>query len=462
MRQDLPETLPADVFTDDPDILVPYLTDWRGRFHGKARCLARPRKIAEVAELMRWATRTRTPIVPQGGHTGLSGAATPDETGTAIVLSLERMKAIRAVDPIGNTIVAEAGCILAHLQDAAAEAGRLFPISLGSEGSCQVGGIVATNAGGINVVRYGMTRDLVLGLEYVTPAGDIVGGPRRLRKDNVGYDLRHLIVGSEGTLAVVTAAAFRLTARPRDRASALCGVSHPAAALKLLRIVQDRLGDSLLAFELMCAGEMDLIRRRFDDLRHPLASPAPWYVFLEVGSQNFGCQDDLTETLAEVNTRAVLDDAVVARSEGQAAALWHLRFSVSEANRAAGPAVPFDVSVATDELPAFIACVDDRLARELFAAHAVYVGHAADGNMHVTVLLNAIETADPDAATRIARRIVYESVVAHHGSLSAEHGIGRTGRDAFASYGDPTEWALMQRIKQAFDPAGILNPGVLF
>ncbi|MET0429241.1 MAG: FAD-binding oxidoreductase, partial [Microvirga sp.] len=287
--RDGPETLPADVFTSDPDTLAPYLTDWRGHLHGRTLCLARPRDTDEVAELMRWATRTRTPVVPQGGHTGLSGAATPDDTGTAVVLSLERMKAIRSVDPTGNTIVAEAGCILAHLQDAASHAGRLFPISLGSEGSCQVGGIVATNAGGINVVRYGMTRDLVLGLEYVTAAGDVVEGPRRLRKDNVGYGLRHLIVGSEGTLAVVTAAAFRLVNRPRHRASALCGLASPAAALALLRIVQDRLGDDLIAFELMCAGEMGLIRRRFPELRHPLPSLAPWYVFLEAGSRSAGC-----------------------------------------------------------------------------------------------------------------------------------------------------------------------------
>jgi FAD/FMN-containing dehydrogenase len=457
-----PDTLPADVFTDDPDTLAPYLTDWRGRLHGRALCLARPRNTAEVAELMRWASRTRTPVVPQGGHTGLSGAATPDDTGTSVVLSLERMKAIRAIDPVGNTMVAEAGCILAHLQDAAAGAGRLLPVSLGSEGTCQVGGIVATNAGGINVVRYGMTRDLVLGLEYVTAAGDVVENPRRLRKDNVGYDLRHLIVGSEGTLAVVTAAAFRLMSRPRHRASALCGLASPAAALALLRIVQDRLGDDLIAFELMCAGEMDLIRRRFADLRHPLSSMTPWYVFLEAGSRSAGCADDLAEVLAEAGASCAIDDAVLAQSEAQAAALWHLRFAVSQANRDAGPSVPFDVSVATEDLPAFIARIEGRLAVEIPAAPAVFVGHAADGNMHVTVLLGTCAAADREAAARRARAIVYQSVVEHRGSLSAEHGIGRTGREAFAAYGDPTERGLMRAIKRAFDPAGILNPGILF
>lgn len=460
--RDGPETLPPDVLTSDPDILAPYLTDWRGRLHGKALCLARPRKLAEVAELMRWATRTRTPVVPQGGHTGLSGAATPDDTGTAVVLSLERMKAIRSVDPIGNTLVAEAGCILAHLQDAAADAGRLFPISLGSEGSCRVGGIVATNAGGINVVRYGMTRDLVLGLEYVTASGEVVDGPRRLRKDNVGYDLRHLIVGSEGTLAVVTAAAFRLVNRPRHRASALCGLASPAAALALLRIVQERLGDDLIAFELMCAGEMELIRRRFPDLRHPLSSEAPWYVFLEAGSQTPTCHDGLAETLSEAGACCAIDDAVLAQSEAQAAALWHLRFAVSQANRDAGPSLPFDVSVATEDLSAFIARIEGRLAAEIPTARAVFVGHAADGNMHVTVLLGTCAAANREVAEPRSRAVVYEAVVEHHGSLSAEHGIGRTGREAFAAYGDPTERVLMQAIKQAFDPAGILNPGILF
>jgi FAD/FMN-containing dehydrogenase len=458
----LPETLPPDVFTSDPDMLAPYLTDWRGRIQGRSWLLARPRSTAEVAQVLRWASATKTPVVPQGGNTGLSGAATPDATGDAVVLSLERMHAIRSIDPLGNTVVAEAGCILAHLQNAAADVGRLFPVSLGSEGSCRVGGIVATNAGGINVVRYGMTRDLVLGLEYVTASGEVVEGPRRLRKDNAGYDLRHLIVGSEGTLAVVTAAAFRLMARPRHRASALCGLASPAAALRLLRIVQDRIGDDLIAFELMCDGEMDLILRRFPDLRNPLAAPSRWYAFLEAGSQGFGIQDELVRTLMEASEHAIADDAVMAQSDAQAAALWHLRFAVSEANRNAGPTVPFDVSVATEDIPALLAGIERSLGEHVHAARTVFVGHAADGNMHVTALLNGVPDKHREAAARTVRQIVHETVAGLHGSLSAEHGIGRTGRAAFEAHGNPTERMLMRRIKQAFDPAGILNPGVLF
>ncbi|MBM6593658.1 FAD-binding oxidoreductase [Microvirga pudoricolor] len=458
----LPPSLPHDVFTGDADVLASRLSDWRGRIHGRSWLLARPRSTLEVAALMRWASDTGTPVVTQGGNTGLSGAATPDESGRSIILSLERMNAIRFVDPVGNTVVAEAGCVLAHLQGTAAGAGRLFPVSLGSEGSCTVGGIVATNAGGINVVRYGMTRDLVLGLEYVTAAGEVVEGPRRLRKDNVGYDLRHLIVGSEGTLAVVTAAAFRLVARPRHRHSALCGLASPALALNLLHAVQERVGDGLIAFELMCAGEMDLIRLRFPDLRVPIEPASRWYVFLEAGSNEPGLSDDLTQALADALDRGLVDDAVMAQSGAQAEALWHLRFAVSEANRSAGPAVPFDISVATDDLPSLLHAIETELAARVPLVRVVFVGHAADGNMHVTALLNQVPPENREAATDAVRAIVYQAVTARHGSISAEHGIGRTGRRAFEVYAQPTERALMRRIKQAFDPAGILNPGVLF
>jgi FAD/FMN-containing dehydrogenase len=416
---------------------------------------------------MRWASHTGVPIVPQGGNTGLSGGATPDSSGAAIVLSLERMNAIRSLDPAGNTVVAEAGCKLAELQRMADAAGRLFPVSLGSEGSCHIGGIVATNAGGINVVRYGMTRDLVLGLEYVTATGEIVPGPKRLRKDNAGYDLRHLLVGSEGTLAVITAAAFRLMDRPKARASALCGLVEPQAALNLLRIIREVSGDKLISFELMDDGEMSLIREHFPNIAHPLPSRHPWYVFIEIeiGADDFSIEEYLAQALARASDAGAILDAVLAQSETQAKAIWHLRFAVSEANRLAGPSISHDVSVATDDVPALLKALPSAVSKRFPNALVRFVGHLADGNMHVIVFFPRDAFTDHAALETAALQVnetVYEVATAFGGSISAEHGIGRSGSRAFGRFSNPVERQLMQEIKRSFDPAGILNPGIIF
>lgn len=450
---------PADMVTD-PAAMAPYLTDWRGLFTGAAAAVARPRTAEAVAAILRWATQTGTPVVPQGGNTGLSGGATPDSSGRAVVLSLERLDRIRAVDPVGNTLIAEAGCILAAVQEAAAAAGRQFPVSLGSEGSCRIGGILATNAGGINVIRHGMTRDLVLGLEYVTAAGEIVRGPKRLRKNNAGYDLRHLLLGSEGTLAVITAAALRIVRPPPARGSALAALASPDDALRLLGILRDAVGEEILAFELMCAAEMDLVRARFPQARYPLVGSHPWYVFAEIG----GASGEIVSTrleaaLGEAFEAGIVADAAIAASEAQAREIWHLRFAVSEANRLAGPTASHDVSVATEDVPALIAGVAARLGAEFPATRPLFVGHVGDGNIHVNVLFpdrDALASQGP-----AVNAAIYALACDLGGSIAAEHGIGRLKPAAFARIADPVELRLMRQIKQAFDPAGILNPGAV-
>lgn len=460
----LEDILDAASIVTDPRAMAPYLTDWRGRYRGSAHAVVKPRNTEDVAAILRWASETATPIVPQGGNTGLSGGATPDDSGRAVVLSLERMNRIRAVDAAGDTLVAEAGCILANVQAAAREAGRLFPVSLGSEGSCQIGGILATNAGGIDVVRYGMTRDLVLGLEYVTASGAIVPGPSRLRKDNAGYDLRHLLVGSNGTLAVITAATLRLVVPPSVRVSVMCGLADPSAALTLLRRLREAVGERIVSFELMCDGEMTLIHETFPELRSPLAGRHPWYVFADVGGD-----DDtvLTQQVVKAVSGAietgVVRDAVCGQSEAQNRAIWHLRFAVSEANRRAGPTVPHDVSVATQDVPEFLGAVERAVAGDLPSARVLFVGHLGDGNMHVTVVMPRGGTAaDRGAWAARVSDTVFAVVKDFHGSISAEHGIGRSGRGAFRASADPTAFALMRSVKGVFDPAGILNPGVMF
>ncbi|EIM26314.1 FAD-binding oxidoreductase [Microvirga lotononidis] len=450
---------PADVITD-PAAMVPYLTDWRGLFTGEAAAVMLPRTAEAVAAVLRWASQTRTPVVPQGGNTGLSGGATPDASGRAVVLSLERLNRIRTVDPIGNTLIAEAGCILATVQESAAAAGREFPVSIGSEGSCQIGGILATNAGGIAVIRHGMTRDLVLGLEYVTAGGEIVRGPKRLRKNNAGYDLRHLLLGSEGTLAVITAAALRIVRPPPARGSALVAVASPDDALRLLRTLREGAGEEILAFELMCGAEMDLVRARFPQARYPLTARHSWYVFIEIGGE---CEASVSARLETALSGAfeagTIVDAVIAATEAQAREIWHLRFAVSEANRLAGPTASHDVSVATEDVPALIAGVAARLGTEFSGTRALFVGHVGDGNIHVNVLFPGNDAlAAQGAAVNAA---VYALVHDLGGSISAEHGIGRLKSAVFARISDPVELRLMREIKQAFDPAGILNPGAV-
>ncbi|MGE7469121.1 FAD-binding oxidoreductase [Bosea sp. NPDC003192] len=454
---------PAAIVTD-PQALAPHLTDWRGKHQGAALALLRPRAVEEVSAILRWATATRTPVVPQGGNTGLSGGATPDASGAAVVLSLARLNKVRAVDSAGDTLTAEAGCILADVQQAAAAHDRLFPLSLGSEGSCQIGGVVATNAGGINVIRYGTVRDLVLGLEYVRADGAVIHGLKPLRKDNAGYALKELVIGSEGTLAIVSAATFRLFPKPRASATALCGLASPADALRLLGLLRQSAGERISSFELMCDGEMGLTLDSVPGTALPLERRHGWYVFIELGDSDPAGRvgELLTDALAAALERGLLQDATVAQSEAQAKAIWHLRFAVAEANRRAGPSVSHDTSVATADVPAFIAAIETMAAERFPKARALFVGHVGDGNIHVILLFPRDTLAEQrHELGHAVNAAVFAIVSDFGGSITAEHGIGRNLTGALAKQAQPEALELMRAVKQAFDPLGILNPGVV-
>lgn len=461
---DLHAILDPSAIVTDPEVMAPHLTDWRGKHRGQAFALLRPRSVEEVSAILRWASATRTPVVPQGGNTGLSGGATPDASGDAVVLSLTRLNRIRAIDIEGDTLTAEAGCILADIQQAAAANDRLFPLSLGSEGSCQIGGVVATNAGGINVIRYGTVRDLVLGLEYVRADGAVIHGLKPLRKDNAGYALKELVIGSDGTLAVVTAATFRLFPRPRVGATALCGLDSPSAALKLLSMLNQFAGERISSFELMCDGEMGLTLDLVPGTILPLEGRHAWYAFIELGDSdpNSPIGEVLTETLASALEQGLLQDAAIAQSEAQARAIWHLRFAVAEANRRAGPIVSHDTSVAVADVPAFIAAIETMAAERLPNARALFVGHVGDGNIHVVLRLPketpAEQLADIGHAVNAQ---VFAITRDFGGSITAEHGIGRNLTGTLTLHAQPEALALMRAVKQAFDPLGILNPGAV-
>jgi len=454
---------PAAIVTD-PQTMAPHLTDWRGKHRGAALALLRPRTVEEVSAILRWASATRTPVVPQGGNTGLSGGATPDGSGEAVVLSLARLNRIRAIDTEGDTLTAEAGCVLADVQQAATAHERLFPLSLGSEGSCQIGGVVATNAGGINVIRYGTVRDLVLGLEYVRADGAVIHGLKPLRKDNAGYALRELVIGSEGTLAIVTAATFRLFPRPRVSATALCGLSSPAGALQLLALLRQAAGERVSSFELMCDAEMGLTLDLVPGTTLPLERRHRWYVFIELGDSDPAGRvgELLTETLGTALEQGRLQDAAIAQSEAQAKAIWHLRFAVAEANRRAGFSVSHDTSVAVADVPTFIAAVEAMKAERFPEARALFVGHVGDGNIHVILLFPRETPAERHAELGPAvNEQVFAIVSDFGGSITAEHGIGRSLTDALTLQAQPESLALMRAVKQAFDPLGILNPGAV-
>ena len=438
------------VVTDAAE-LAPYGTDWRQLFHGQARCAVLPRRTEEVAAVVRLCAAAGVAIVAQGGNTGLSGGATPDASGQQLVLSLARMNAIRALDPIGETLELEAGVVLQTAQEAALEAGLLLPISLAAEGSARIGGVISTNAGGTNVLRYGMARARVLGLEVVTAQGDIVSGLRRLRKDNAGYDWKQWFIGSEGTLGIVTAAVLQLAPLPRHRVTALLAVPSADAALQLLVAARRAIGETLNAFELMSGAALELVARH-RQLKTPLAA-APWYVLIEASSALAGLRDAVEALLGDVLERELASDGVVAESARQEAELWALRESITEAESRAGPSVKHDVSVPIAAIPDFLRAADAAVAHAFPLARINAFGHAGDGNIHY----NVVVPAHTDAARLNA--LVHDLVVAHGGSISAEHGIGQYRVGELERCRSAPELALARRLKHALDPAGLLNPG---
>jgi D-lactate dehydrogenase (cytochrome) len=451
----------ANVLTDPAD-LERYLTDWRRRFTGKALAVVRPASTEEVAAIVRLCSEHRVPIVPQGGNTGLVLGSVPDQSGTAIVLSLSRMNRIRSVDTINNTMTVEAGCILEQIQNAAADAGRLFPLSLAAEGSCTIGGNLATNAGGTAVLRYGNARELCLGLEVVTAAGEVWDGLRGLRKDNTGYDLRDLYVGAEGTLGIITAAVVKIFPQPKGQLTALAAVETPEHALRLLSLAQERCGAALTGFELMSDFCLQLVSKHFPQMRLPFPQPYAQYVLMELSdSESEEHANTLLEGLiTEALEQEIAQDAVIASSIAQSKALWNLREHIPLAQAEEGKNIKHDVSVPISLIGEFIRVTDVQLQEQFPGCRMVTFGHLGDGNLHYNV--SPPESGSQDAFIEhqsVINRVVHDSVNRFNGSISAEHGLGALKRDEVRAYKSDVELRLMRTLKQALDPHNLMNPG---
>ena len=441
---------------------APFLTDWRGRYTGNALAVVFPADAEEVSSVVRACAAAKCAVVPQGGNTGLCGGATPLFEGESVVLNLSRMRKIRTVDAANNAITVEAGVPLAVVQAAAEEVDRLFPLSLASEGSCEVGGFVSTNAGGVQVLRYGNTRELVLGLEVVLPDGRIWNGLRALRKDNTGYDLKQLFIGAEGTLGVVTAATLKLFPRPRCTVTAWLAVADPEEAVGLLGRLRAAAGDRVTAFELISRPSLDLVLLHMPDARDPLPRAYPWYVLVELTDTRL--DSGLAELLEAELGLAVADGAVcdgtVAATESQARALWRLRENISEAQKREGVSIKHDVSVPISAIPAFVERAGEKLAAAYPGVRVICFGHLGDGNLHYNQSRPLqSENAAFIACTPEVNEIVYGVVRELGGSISAEHGIGQLKRGVLTLYKEPVELEMMRRIKAAFDPCGTMNPG---
>jgi len=445
--------------------MAAHLADWRGRYHGAARCVVRPGSVAELAAVVRACAEARVPMVPQGGNTGLCGGATPDAAGTAVVISLARLNRIREIDTANNTITAEAGCVLAALQQAAADAGRLFPLSLAAEGSAQLGGNLSTNAGGVQVLRYGNTRELTLGLEVVLPSGDIWHGLRGLRKDNTGYDLKQLFVGAEGTLGIVAAATMKLFPLPTAVATAWVAVPSPQAAVALLGTLQGEFGPLLTACELVSEPSLALVLQHIPGALRPLAESA-WYVLVELsaGGDDAALRERLASFLGALleapPASALCTDAALAHSEAQTRALWSLRENIAEAQKIEGFSIKHDVSLPISHIPAFLDEAGAALAARWPGLRVIAFGHVGDGNLHYNLSMPVLgDNAALLAAQPQVNEVVHDLVCAHRGSISAEHGIGQLKREEILRYKSPLEMEMMRAIKRALDPLGLMNPG---
>jgi FAD/FMN-containing dehydrogenase len=445
----------------------PYLVDWRGRYHGQACAVVKPGSTQEVAAVVELCAKRGFAIVPQGGNTGMCGAATPDSSERNVVVRMDRMRCIRDANPLANTITVEAGCILAAVQAAAEAIDRFFPLSLGAEGSCQIGGNIATNAGGTAVLRYGPTRDLVLGLEAVLPDGRIFHGLRALRKNNTGYDLKQLLIGSEGTLGIITAAVLKLFAPPRSTALALLKLQSVEQALEVMRLLRDAAGDRLGSLEIMSRGQIEVIAETVPHVAIPFDLTTPWYLIVELTDSLAGVElrEPLEAVLVKAFEAKLIDDALVASSEAQARAIWAVRHSVSEGNKRSGYVVSHDSVVPLERQADFAANVERRTVAAVPHARVVMHGHIGDGNIHMIAILDPACCSDPkstDALVRQINQIVDDETTAQDGAISAEHGIGVTNRLRLARVGDPFEIELMKRVKTLIDPANLMNPGKIF
>lgn len=445
-----------------PEDLAAYLIEQRDLYHGRTSLVLRPGSTEEVAAIMKLASETKTPVVPQGGNTGLVGGQQPDESGAAIILSLGRMNRIRNLDTVGNLVTLEAGVILKNLQDAVEKAGRLFPLSLGAEGSCQIGGNLGSNAGGTAVLAYGNMRELCLGLEVVLPTGEILSDLRYVKKDNTGYDLKDLFVGSEGTLGVITAAVLKIFPQPKGKGVAYAGLRSPEDVLRLFQLATEHAGPSLTGFELMPRVGVEFTVRHVDGVRDPLESPHDWYVLIDISSSR--SEEDARATLETILTEAfendIIQDAAIGESVAQAQSFWKMREEMSWAQKPEGGSIKHDISVPVASIPAFIHEANAATLEMIPGARIVCFGHIGDGNLHY----NVSQPVGADKEAFLARwhelnHRIHTIVASYTGSISAEHGIGQLKREELAFFKQDVALDLMRRIKAAFDPAGIMNPG---
>lgn len=450
-------------WTSDPSAMEPNLIEDRGLFHGRAQMVVKPTTTAEVAGVLKLCNAAGIPVVPQGGNTSLCGGSVPFETGNEIVLSLARMNKVRSIDPLNYTMTVEAGCVLQFLQEEAAKADRYFPLSLAAEGSCMIGGNLSTNAGGTNVLRYGNTRDLTLGLEVVLPDGRIWNGLGSLRKDNTGYDLKHLFVGAEGTLGIITAAVVKLFPKPRDIRTAFCAIRDVDAAIELLQRARAESGDSVETFELIPRLVIDLVLKHMPDCQDPLGDRYDMYTLIELvttSDNDTGIEERFEAILGAAMEDGLILDAALAQNEQQRQEFWKLRENASESQKIEGASIKHDVSVPVASLPAFYKAAAEAIGKVDENARIVAFGHAGDGNLHY----NVAEPEGGDSNAFVNRwdeynRAVHDVVVSFGGSISAEHGIGRLKREELAHYKDPVALDLMRTLKAAIDPNGIMNPG---
>lgn len=449
-------------FLEDPADTAAYTVDARDLYHGATPLVLRPANTKEVSAIVTHCAEAGVPLIPQGGNTGYCGGATPDETGRQIILSLARMNRIRDVDPANYTITAEAGCILTAIQQSAEEVERLFPLSLGAEGSCQIGGNLSTNAGGVAVLRYGNTRDLVLGLEVVLPDGKIWDGLRRLRKDNTGYDLKQLFVGAEGTLGIITAVVLKLFPCPQDVATSFVALPNTTAALKLLSRMRAATSDGVTSFEYIHRRCIDLVLTHIDGASDPFDEAYEHYALIEcsAGRKDSGLTESVEEALGAAFEDAEVSNAVIASSGQQAAALWRLRETIPEAQKLAGPGLKHDISIPLTNVTAFLDRATEAAETMIPDVRVIPFGHMGDGNIH----FNLSRPAETDGSEMMAKAhalevAVHDLAVELDGSFSAEHGVGKLKRDELARYKSEVELDLMRMVKSTIDPNGTMNPG---
>ena len=450
-------------YFDQPFDVEPFLVDHRKLYRGATPLVLRPDSTAQVTQLLKFCNEQRIGVVPIGGNTSYCGGATPSSDGAQIVISLSRLKRIRHIDPQNYTLTVEAGCVLADAQQAAEQVDRLFPLRLGSEGTCQIGGNLSTNAGGTAVLRYGMARDLVLGLEVVLPDGRVLDDLTALRKNNMGYDLKHLFMGAEGTLGVITAVTLKLFPLPKTRVTAIAALNDPAAAVSLLSFIRSEASDSLATFELMPRNALEPVFAHIDGCRDPFEEKHPWYVLLEATTPltSATLQDEFTAALARAHEQDLVRDAVIAQNHQQHELFWRLRESIPSAERVTGSvSIKHDVSVAISDIPRFIEAASSLCRQIAPEGNQIIYGHLGDGSLHFNI--NALPQTDQAALLAKAPQIhhaMHELIATYRGSISAEHGIGQLKRDELAKYKNPVALEVMRAIKKSLDPNHIMNPG---